>query len=280
MTNPQNETICCSHGPAKGTSAGMKTEKHVQSAVSHLSTWTTAMPPSYTAQDTNRSIVLLTDNEQRSKPLAEALLREDFQVQVQTKKKNRDILDQIQARTTDLLLIDSERFSLEELSTFSRVRSVYSGPLMLLIEDVDEMVQVLLYEQGVDDLLVKPTNQLLLLAHIRALLRRHNQRPMPTVLSFNGLEINTGLRRATYNGQEIPFTSREFDLLCHLAQHACVTLDRDQLYRSVFGIEYNGYDRAIDMYIARIRAKMAPFGRLDRLIKTVRGTGYLFAGEF
>lgn len=85
-------------------------------------------------------------------------------------------------------------------------------------------------------------------------------------------------RRAAYLGEELPFTSREFDLLWHLAKNACTTLDRDQLLEAVFGIEYNGYDRSIDMYIARIRSKMAGYN-LAPMIKTVRGSGYLFAAE-
>ena len=68
-------------------------------------------------------------------------------------------------------------------------------------------------------------------------------------------------------------------ILWYLAKNACTTLDRDHLYKSVFGIEYNGYDRSIDMYIARIRSKMAPYHNLAPMIKTVRGSGYLFAAE-
>jgi two-component system response regulator RstA len=173
-----------------------------------------------------------------------------------------------------MVILDSENF-FEELSTLPRIRAVYTGLLILLIDDIDEMLQVLLYEQGVDDLLVIPINHLLMVARIRALFRRARLRSTPANLSFNGLEINQGLRRASYLGEEIPFTSREFDLLWHLARHACVTLDRDNLYRAVFGIEYNGYDRSIDMYIARIRSKMAFHPDLVSMIKTVRGSGYL-----
>nr|WP_321467601.1 response regulator transcription factor [uncultured Desulfobulbus sp.] len=230
-----------------------------------------------TAKDTHRSITLLTENAQGNQDLVKALDKEDFSVQLLDKKN--DCLADIPARETELLVLDCGRFSLEELSTLPRIRSVYTGLLMLLIEDIDEMLQVLLYEQGVDDLLLKPVNHLLMAARIRALFRRNQQRSTPAHLLFNGLEINQGLRRATYLGEEIPFTSREFDLLWYLAKNACTTLDRDQLYKAVFGIEYNGYDRSIDMYIARIRSKIASYPSLNAMIKTVRGTGYLFAAE-
>lgn len=220
---------------------------------------------------------MLTEDEQANLALIEALDKEDFSVRLLNKKN--DCLAELPCRETELMILDSGRFSLEELSSLPRIRAVYTGLLMLLIEDIDEMLQVLLYEQGVDDLLVKPINHLLIAARIRALFRRNQQRSAPANLLFNGLEINQGLRRASYLGEEIPFTSREFDLLWYLAKNACTTLDRDQLYRAVFGIEYNGYDRSIDMYIARIRSKIGQYSTLSAMIKTVRGTGYLFAAE-
>lgn len=232
------------------------------------------MPPS---KDCCRSIVFITDNERGASPLVNALIQEEFTVRLQAKTKEQ--MESHAPQDTDLLIIDSSRFSLEELSAYPRIRAVYTGLLILLIDDLDPMLQVLLFEQGIDDLLVKPVNQMLMLARIRALLRRNGKRVVPAHLNFNGLEINGGLRRATYLGQEIPFTSREFDLLWHLAKNACTTLDRDHLYKAVFGIEYNGYDRSIDMYVARIRAKMAPYANLSQMVKTVRGNGYLFAAE-
>lgn len=234
------------------------------------------MPPFAASREVCHTIVLLTEDEAGCQPLIEALAQEDFVVRCG--RKTADLLG-LPARETELLILDSGRFTLEELSAFPRIRSVYTGLLMVLIDHIDEMLQVLLYEQGVDDLLLKPVNHLLMAARIRALLRRSQLRATPAHLLFNGLEINLGLRRVAYMGEEIPLTSREFDLFWHLAKHACITLDRDHLYRAVFGIEYNGYDRSIDMYIARIRAKMAKFPGLDTLIKTVRGTGYLFAAE-
>lgn len=236
------------------------------------------MPPSPSPRkESCHSILLLTEDEDSCQPLISALAQEDFTVRCG--RKATDALLGVSGRETELLILDSGRFSLEELSVFPRIRSVYTGLLMVLIDHIDEMLQVLLYEQGADDLLLKPVNHLLMAARIRALLRRSQLRATPAHLLFNGLEINLGLRRVTYMGEEIPLTSREFDLFWHLAKHACTTLDRDHLYRAVFGIEYNGYDRSIDMYIARIRAKMAKFPGLDTLIKTVRGTGYLFAAE-
>ena len=112
------------------------------------------MPHSLPHKEPGRSILVLTDNEQGARPLVDALAREDFTVRVRERRISAS--DGYTPKGADLLIVDSGRFSLEELSTFPRIRSVYTGLLMLLIDDIDEMLQVLLYEQGVDDLLVKP----------------------------------------------------------------------------------------------------------------------------
>ena len=225
---------------------------------------------------TNNSIIFLTDNEDLSRPVVDFLDQEGYMVSLQCKslKEGTDIS---LFQNLDLLVVDTQKLSLEELSLYPQIKSVYTGLMMILVNNIDEMRQILLYEQGVDDLLIKPINNLLILARIRALFRRINNRSMPANLIFNGLEINGGLRRVSFHGQEISFTAREFDLLWYLARNACVTLDRDHLYKAVFGIEYNGYDRSIDMYIARIRSKIASYPDLPQMIKTVRGSGYLFA---
>jgi two-component system response regulator RstA len=151
--------------------------------------------------------------------------------------------------------------------------------LVLLSNEIDELLQVMIYEQGIDDLLIKPVNPLLMLAHIRALFRRNCRRGLTANLDFNGLKINGSTRQASYRGEDIPLSSREFDLLWYLAQNACMTLDRDRLYKNVFGVEYNGYDRSIDMYISRLRTKLSESTGLPPVIKTVRGKGYLFVVE-
>jgi len=235
------------------------------------------MPASHRAKDGHRSILFLTEAPKANQPLVEDLMREEFSIRLA--KKENDCMAELPQPEAELVILDFDHFSLEELSTLPKIRTVYTGLLMLLIGEIDEMLQVLLYEQGVDDLLIKPMNHLLLAARIRALFRRNQQRAIPANLLFNGLEINQGLRRASYLGQEIPFTSREFDLLWYLAKNACTSLDRDQLYRAVFGIEYNGYDRSIEIYIARTRSKITDYPNLSSMIKTVRDTGYLFAAE-
>lgn len=227
--------------------------------------------------DSSKSIVFFTDDDDNTRPLINTLSSEDFSVHVFSRRNT--IIDPYFIKDTDMLVIESNHFSFEELALFAKIKNSYAGLLVLLSNEIDELLQVMIYEQGIDDLLIKPVNPLLMLAHIRALFRRNCRRGLTANLDFNGLKINGSTRQASYRGEDIPLSSREFDLLWYLAQNACMTLDRDRLYKNVFGVEYNGYDRSIDMYISRLRTKLSESTGLPPVIKTVRGKGYLFVVE-
>lgn len=225
----------------------------------------------------SRSIRFLTQNEHSFSELIEALAHEGFSVTLH--KKSEKGVDDRNLIETDMCIVDSGQFCLKELSVYARIREHYSGPLVVLSNEMDDLMQVMLFEQGIDELIFLPVNPLLLLARIRALFRRDSAKNMPKSLMFNELEINGGVRRVSYKGRRLSLSSREFDLLWYLASNAYSTMDRDRLYQNVFGVEYNGYDRSIDMYISRIRLIIAENTDLPQIIKTVRGKGYLFCAD-
>lgn len=164
----------------------------------------------------HRSVIYITDDESTSTPLVNALIKERFIVDLHP--GNQKYLEKLSTREKDLFIIESANFALDDLSSYARLRAIYSGLLLVLTEDMDEMLQVLLYEQGIDEILLKPVTPLLVLARIRALLRRNDNKVLAANLVFDGLEINGGLRRVSYLGEEIPLTSREFDLLWYMAK--------------------------------------------------------------
>lgn len=231
----------------------------------------------FQAEQKKQSIIFLTDKKEDVHQYNDEMIRGGFDVQLLAKTWEQ--YEQAMFQTTDLIIVESGNLSLEELSVFSKIRSMHKGLLTVFTDPVDEMFQVMLYEQGVDALFVKPMKPLLLLARVRALFRRNNRWKSADNVVMNGLEINGGVRSATFDGEEIPLSSREFDLLWYLAKNSCVTIDRDRLYKNVFGVEYNGYDRSVDMYISRIRQKLAQNTNLPSPIKTVRGKGYLFTAD-
>ena len=185
----------------------------------------------------------------------------------------------------DLVILDLMLPGEDGLSICRKVRGQYDGPILMLTARTDDMDQVLGLEMGADDYVCKPVRPRVLLARIRALLRRHegsNEAQAPGErrrLQFGQLVIDSSMREAWLGEQSIELTSAEFDLLWLLTSNAGRILSREEIFNALRGIEYDGQDRSIDVRISRIRPKIGDDPMHPRLIKTVRSKGYLFVAE-
>ena len=150
------------------------------------------------------------------------------------------------------------------------------------------MDQVLGLEMGADDYVAKPVRPRVLLARIRALLRRKEAAPgsesveeqdKPERLNFGDLMIDNGAREVRLNGDTVDLTSAEYDLLWLLAANAGKILSREEIFERLRGIEYDGQDRSIDVRVSRIRPKVGDDPMNPKRIKTVRSKGYLFVKD-
>jgi two-component system response regulator RstA len=184
----------------------------------------------------------------------------------------------------DLVILDLMLPGEDGLSICRKVRGQYDGPILMLTARTDDMDQVLGLELGADDYVCKPVRPRVLLARVRALLRRHEGHTgepdeVRRRLVFGPLVIDSAMREAWLGEQGIELTSAEFDLLWLLAANAGRILSREEIFNALRGIEYDGQDRSIDVRISRIRPKIGDDPMHPRLIKTVRSKGYLFVAE-
>nr|WP_286674889.1 winged helix-turn-helix domain-containing protein [Pseudomonas subflava] len=183
----------------------------------------------------------------------------------------------------DLVVLDLMLPGEDGLSICRKVRGQYPGPILMLTARTDDMDEVLGLEMGADDYVCKPVRPRVLLARIRALLRRSEGGEVPNEsqrrLEFGPLVIDSALREAWLRDASIELTSAEFDLLWLLAANAGRILSREEIFTALRGIEYDGQDRSIDVRISRIRPKIGDDPMHPRLIKTVRSKGYLFVAE-
>ncbi len=181
----------------------------------------------------------------------------------------------------DLILIIFNVPTMEEIGRCRQLRSSYQGPLLVLANQADEMLQVLGLEMGVDEFLLKPMSLALLIAKIRAVIRRSQefQTANNQVIQLGQLVIDAGRREVRTSNTIVELTTREFDVLWCLAQNARIVLSRDDIHRYLYNTEYNGFDRSIDIYISRIRSKIGDDSLHPRYLKTVRGAGYLLTGD-
>jgi two-component system response regulator RstA len=160
----------------------------------------------------------------------------------------------------------------------------YAGAILMLTALADDMDQVLGLEMGADDYVCKPVRPRLLLARVHALLRRNLTSAVTSplaseCLAFGALLIDHARREASLHDASIELTSAEFDLLWLLAANSGRILSREEIFTALRGIGYDGLDRSIDVRISRIRPKIGDDPEHPRVIKTVRGKGYLFVAQ-
>ena len=161
------------------------------------------------------------------------------------------------------------------------LRTFSATPILMLTAREDDLDQILGLEAGADDYVIKPVQPPVLLARLRALLRRPAAAPRGERLEFGRLAIDRTTRLVTLGETKIDLTTGEFDMLWLLASRAGHVLSRDDLLNGVRGIDFNGLDRSVDVCIGKLRRKLADDPRDPGRIKTVWGKGYLFspAGE-
>jgi two-component system response regulator RstA len=228
--------------------------------------------------------ILIVEDDQRLADLTREYL-EGNGLQVAIESDGGQAVARILKERPDLVVLDLMLPGEDGLSICRKLRGRYEGPILMLTARTDDMDQVLGLELGADDYVCKPVRPRVLLARIRALLRRseavvetpvaENQRR----LEFGPLVIDNAMREAWLNERSIELTSAEFDLLWLLAVNAGRILSREEIFNSLRGIEYDGQDRSIDVRISRIRPKIGDDPMHPRLIKTVRSKGYLFVRE-
>ncbi len=226
--------------------------------------------------------VLIVEDDQRLAELTQEYLQSNG-LQVAIESDGASAVARILKDQPDLVVLDLMLPGEDGLSICRKVRGRYEGPILMLTARTDDMDEVLGLEMGADDYVCKPVRPRVLLARIRALLRRSEGVDAPVEgqrrLEFGQLVIDSAMREAWLRGEGIELTSAEFDLLWLLAANAGRILSREEIFTSLRGIEYDGQDRSIDVRISRIRPKIGDDPMHPRLIKTVRSKGYLFVAE-
>jgi two-component system OmpR family response regulator len=187
----------------------------------------------------------------------------------------------------DLMLLDLGLPDEDGLSLLRRFRQDWSGPVIVISGRGDAVEKVIGLELGADDYVAKPFDLRELLARIRSVLRRAAPAPVAEAtppeaarrLRFEHFELDLAAHRLQSGGEEVRLTSGEFRLLRALLDKPNQVLSRDELMNAVHGRDAGPFDRAIDVQLGRLRKKLGDDAAQPRLIKAVRGEGYLFAAE-
>ena len=153
------------------------------------------------------------------------------------------------------------------------IRGRSTVPVLFLTARADEVDRILGLELGADDYLVKPFSPRELVARVRAVLRRTREGPAPQdIIAVGDLEVDMRRREVRRAGEAVGLTTREFDLLAFLTANAGLALSRQQLLDGVWGSEWYGDERTVDVHVAQLRKKLGP----ELALATVWGVGYRF----
>ncbi|UXY15599.1 two-component system response regulator RstA [Chitiniphilus purpureus] len=232
--------------------------------------------------------ILFVEDDSELAELIGGFLR-GFEFEVTHLPDGSQVLERVRQAPPDLVLLDIMLPGKDGLTLCRELREFYTGPVVMLTSLNSDMNQILGFEIGATDYVVKTTPPAVLLARIRAHLRSGQPpasgttNPAPSTdrssLNFGKLQVDARNRTATYGKEPLHLSTGDFDLLWELARHAGEILSRDHLLKTLRGIEYDGMDRSIDVAISRLRKKLNDDPNEPRKIKTIRHKGYLFATD-
>ena len=217
------------------------------------------------------SVLLAEDDASIADPLARALRREGYDVDVTS--DGPGTLDTALSGGVDLIVLDIGLPKLDGLEVCRRLRSEgHSVPVLILTARADEVDTVIGLDAGADDYVTKPFRLAELLARVRALLRRG----APETSVAQGVRVDTDARRAWLGETELELTTKEFDLLSVLVSEAGKVVTREQIMREVWDSKWWGSTKTLDMHISWLRRKLGDDAHNPRYITTVRGVGFRF----
>ncbi len=185
-------------------------------------------------------------------------------------------LERLEVRTYDVVLLDVMLPGADGFEICRRIRRKHDIPIVMLTARGDDTDRIVGLELGADDYLPKPFNPRELLARVRAVMRRARPGAVSERLSVGSLEIDVPGHRVTAAGKEVSLTSFEFRLLVALARRAGETVPREELASALKGGDYDpSVDRSLDVHVSHLRQKLGDEAREPKMIRTVRGVGYV-----
>ena len=222
-------------------------------------------------------ILLVEDESALSEPLAFLLTREGFEVEIA--EDGQQALDIFAAGNYDIILLDLMIPKVPGTDVCKQIRTTSSVPIIMLTAKDTELDKVLGLELGADDYVTKPYSSRELLARIKAVLRRNTGQDEPGydgILDIAGIRLDADRHTLHVQGELIAIPLKEFELLEYLMSNAGRVLTRGQLIDRVWGTDYYGDTKTLDVHIKRLRSKIEVEPAEPVRLVTVRGLGYRF----
>ena len=219
-------------------------------------------------------VLLVDDDEALCELLGEYLESEGFSVR--SVHDGAQALAAAQQEAWDAIVLDVMMPGMSGFDVLKRIKPLIDAPVLMLTARGDDTDTVVGLELGADEYVAKPCSPRVLVARLRALLRRSGAEESPGLLRVGDLELDPGNRCASLAGRPVELTGAEFNLLQILLSHAGSVVSRELLARDGLGRPLQAFDRRIETHMAQIRRKLGPLPDGGQRIHTVRGAGYQY----
>jgi DNA-binding response OmpR family regulator len=224
-----------------------------------------------------RTILVVDDEPTLRETLVDALEADGFRVVAAA--DGRAALERFRAEKPDLVLLDLMLPELSGIEVCRIIRRESGVPIVMLTAKDSELDKVVGLELGADDYVTKPFSVRELSARIRALFRRSEQTAgdgLPAMIDLGRVQVDLAGHRLLRDGEPVPVKPKAFELLAFLVGHPGQVFTRDQLLEHVWGYDYGGETRTVDVHVHWLRSEIEEDPSSPRLIETVRGVGYVF----
>ncbi len=215
--------------------------------------------------------ILVVDDEQNIRDLA-ALYLEKEGFNVEEAANGRDALSRFQQTQPAMVILDVMMPGMDGFEVCREIRRDHDVPILMLTARSDDVDKIVGLELGADDYMTKPFNPREMVARVKAILRRFEGGRKPqNAMTVANLSVDKARREAKVDDEDLRLRTKEFDLLVAFVENPGIALTRDQLLESVWGYEFAGETRTVDVHVQHLRSKLSGAGVQ---IETIRGVGY------
>ena len=223
----------------------------------------------------NKYKVLIIEDEQNINNLLDTLMQANgYQTIIATSCGSG--LMMYASHRPDIVILDLGLPDKDGIAFLTEIRKTDFTPVIVLSARSDEKDKVEALNLGANDYVTKPFGMMELISRIKAVLRRSGKQQDKTKLSVGGISLDTKKHEVKVDGEQVVLTLKEFELLEKLMRNQGIVLTRDQLLTEIWGYDFDGETRTVDVHIRTLRQKL---GEQGSLVKTVRGVGYRIGGE-
>ena len=220
--------------------------------------------------------ILVVDDDKKLTDLIEEFLGSN-KFKVKSIHESVGALVEVEKYNPDLIILDITLPDMDGFQVLRTIRKEHDTPVIMLTARGEISDRVVGLDLGADDYMPKPFEPLELLARINSILRRVNEpSSLIDILEFEGLLVDKMKQEVVLDGEPVHLSTTEFEALVLIAEHSGETLDREFLVENLRGIQWQSFDRSIDVLVSRLRNKLGETPERTRFIKTVHGVGYIF----